>query len=490
MKPGIKQFIVVAVVVVGILGYMVGGAVEKRGAPDLAGEGDAKIAYWVAPMDPNFRRDEPGQSPMGMDLIPVYEDGPDDTGIKIPPSTINNIGIRTAEVSREDLAYIIETVGYVAYDETRVSHVHMRAEGWIDELYAKVAGDHVKKGDVLFRIYSPDMLVAQSEYLQALKSGNRNIIDLAEERLSLLGFQARQIASLKKTRVANRLVEIYAEQSGIIVNLQVREKMFVTPETPILTIADLSSVWVQAEFFEEQSMWLTHGLAVDVETDFQPDVRFTGRVDHIHPMIDPVTRTLRARLVFDNPGEILKPNMYVTVSIKADRKHEVLSIPLDAVIRTGQSKRVIRALEGGRFEPVEVEIGRVSGGRVEISKGLAEGDRIVVSGQFLIDSEASLSASLRRMSDPVTLNMSEPDLEGVGAIKSVGILNSVMADHRMVNITHEAIPEIGWPTMTMNFEVGDGVDLSSLQKGAAIHFELTQGDGETFVVTAVHVMNQ
>jgi Cu(I)/Ag(I) efflux system membrane fusion protein len=498
MKSAIKQFFLVAIVVVGILGYMVGGAVEKRSAPDLVGVNDVKIAYWVAPMDPNYRRDEPGKSPMGMDLVPVYEGEADKSGVRISPSTINNLGIRTARVLRKDLVYQIETVGFVGYDERHVSHVHMRTEGWIDELLAKVEGERVKRGDLLFRIYAPDLVVAQSEYLQALKSGDKVHIALTDERLRLLGFHKRQIIELQATRKLKQLVDVYADQDGVVTELNVAEKMFVTPGTSILTIADLSSVWVLADVFEEQSGWLAEGLDAQVETSFQSGSDLKGTVDYVYPTIDPLTRTIKVRLKFDNAGEVLKPNMYTKVWINAEARKDVLTIPQDALIRTAGSDRVIVSLGEGRFEPREVEVGLSSGREKEVLSGISEGDEIVVSGQFLIDSEASMSASLRRMSDPASMPAKTPDAmemddnkpDVILSIRAVGTVDRVMAGHGMLTITHEPIPDIGWPVMTMDFQAGAEVDLSLLRVGDRIHFELARNDGGTYVVTAIHVMNQ
>lgn len=496
MKPGLSQFFLVAIVVVGVLGYMVGSASQRPGpaVPDSSGE--PEVAYWVAPMDPNFRSDAPGKSPMGMDLVPVYAEGDDDTAVRISPSTVNNIGIRTASATRKDLAYQIETVGFVGYDETRVSHVHVRAEGWIDELKSKVEGERVKKGDLLFRIYAPQLVVAQSEYLQALRSGDKAHIDLSDERLRLLGFHGRQIDELKTSRTLNQLVDVYADQDGIITQLNVAEKMFVTPGTSILTIADLSTVWVLADVFEEQSGWLAEGLEARVETAFQAGLQLKGSVDYVYPMIDPLTRTIKVRLKFENAGEVLKPNMYAQVRIAARERSNVLTIPQDALIRTGGSSRVIVSLGEGRFEPREVETGLSSGGELEITSGIAEGDEIVVSGQFLIDSEASMSASLRRMSDPVQVTeeaTSSDDHQNQSdgmPIQAMGTVNSVMAGHQMLNITHEPIASIGWSAMTMDFTAAAEVDLTSLWPGDKIHFELTRSGDGTYLVTVIHVLKQ
>lgn len=430
---------------------------------------------------------------MGMDLVPIYEDAGQDTAVRISSATANNIGIRTARVTRTTMGRQIETVGFVAYDDTRVTHIHTRAEGWIDELATQSEGERVKKGDLLFRIYSPDLVVAQSEYVQALGLGQKSLIKLAEERLALLSFTDAQVAELKRSRKVKQRVDIYADQDGIIVDLNVAQNMFVTPGATILTIADLSNVWVMADVFEEQAQWMKVGLPASVHTTFQPDIVRRGVVEYVYPTIDPVTRTLKVRMKFENAAETLKPNMYAEVAISGEPRDGVLSIPRDALIRTGGSARVILAMEGGRFEPKEVETGIFSDDRIEIISGVTEGDTIVVSGQFLIDSEASLSASLRRMGSPSAMD----DVAGGDAmawdsdeaVPATGTINAVMAAHRMLNVSHEPIPEIGWPSMIMDFSASLDVDLSQVKPGDNIHFEIIKNDEGTWIIQSIHVTN-
>ncbi len=491
MKPNIVRTLALTVLAGLAIALAACGddASDSAATPD--GNSEKTVDYWVAPMDPSFRSDTPGKSPMGMDLIPVYKTGAggeDDTAVRISPSTANNIGIRTAKVTRTTLGRRIETVGFVAWDDTRVSHIHTRAEGWIDKLVTQSEGERVKKGDLLFRIYSPDLVVAQSEYVQILGLGQKALIKLAEERLELLKFTDAQIKELRRSREVRQRVDIYADRDGVIVNLNVAQNMYVTPGATILTIADLSDVWVMADVFEEQAQWMKVGLLASVHTPFQPDIIRQGVVEYVYPTIDPVTRTLKVRMKFENANEALKPNMYAEVSIAGEPQQGVLSIPRDALIRTGSSSRVILALEGGRFEPRDVETGIFSDDRIEIISGLAEGDAIVVSGQFLIDSEASLSASLRRMSDPADAEGMHQEIgEGIPAR---GTINSVMAGHRMLNVTHAPIPAIGWPTMTMDFTVSIDVDLSHVKPGDDIHFELIKNDDDEWIIQSIHVMSQ
>ena len=360
------------------------------------------VLYWVAPMDPNYRRNEPGKSPMGMDLKPVYasDDESGENGspiVKISPEVVNNLGVRTTTAVRGTLSKDIHTVGYLEYNEKRTNHIHTRTEGWIENLVVRAEGERVKQGQPLFEIYSPPLVVAQEEYVHALKNNNKTMIRRSHERLISLGISEKQIARLDKELKASRNVVFYAPQSGVLTKLGVRDSMFVKPETQILSIANLDNVWLLAEVFERQANWVKIGQIAEAKLPSMPGVIWKGDVEYIYPELDPVTRTLRVRLRFDNPEEKLMPNMYAHVTIFGKQQKDVLNIPREALIRDSRQTRVIRALGEGRFLAQEVVTGIESGDRIEIISGLNEGDNIVVSSQFLIDSESSLKASIGRM---------------------------------------------------------------------------------------------
>ncbi len=376
---------------------------------------DNNIMYWVAPMNPAYRRDEPGKSPMGMDLVPVYEDGEEDMGegmpiIKIRPEIINNLGVRTTRVERGPLRKRIGTVGYIDYDETRINHIHTRTEGWIEKLNVRAEGQQVKRGQLLFELYSPLMVNAQEEYLQALASGNRLLAEASREKLSALGISKSQIDRLEKDKKVTQNIRFYAPQSGVLINLGVREGMYIKPETQVLSLASLDSIWLLAEVFERQANWVEAGQRAEAKLPSMPGVIWEGKVEYVYPDLDPITRTLRVRLRFDNSEEKLKPNMYSHVTIFGEEKKDVISIPQEALIRDADQDRVIRALGEGRFQAQEVMAGMESGDWIEITSGLNEGDEIVVSSQFLIDSESNLKASLQRM-QAVEGSMSDHSME-------------------------------------------------------------------------------
>jgi Cu(I)/Ag(I) efflux system membrane fusion protein len=369
-----------------------------------AADGDREILYWVAPMDANYRRDKPGKSPMGMDLVPVYADksGGDGSSVSIAPEVVQNLGVRTAVAKRSRLWRGIDTVGYVDYDESKVSHIHLRTEGWIENLVVQSEGERVKKGERLFDLYSPELVNAQEEFVQALKVGNQGMIGASRSRLDALGIPASQIRRLEKDRKPSQRIPVYAPQDGVVSTLPVREGMFIKPATRVMSLADLSSVWLLAEIFERQADWIEVGQSAEVRLPYQPGPVREGRVEYIYPSLDPKTRTLKARLRFDNPDETLKPNMYANVKIYGGPGDYAIVIPVEALIRTGREERVVLSLGEGRFESRTVSAGIESGDWVEILTGIEPGDMVVTSGQFLIDSESSLKASMQRMTRPGT----------------------------------------------------------------------------------------
>ncbi|MBL6935729.1 MAG: efflux RND transporter periplasmic adaptor subunit [Alphaproteobacteria bacterium] len=384
--------------------------------PD-GGMGEPEPLYWKAPMDPNFRSHKPGKSPMGMDLVPVYAGdtagGDSDSSIvTISPQVINNMGVRTAGVTRGELSRRIETVGYIDYDETLISHVHLRTEGWIEKLAVNSVGQRVTKGQLLLELYSPEQVNAQSEFLQVLATNQKRLIAASRERLRALGISGKRITELEKTRKVSQRIRVFAPQNGVVSMLHVREGMYVKPANDIMSLADLRRVWLLADVFERQADWVRVGQQAEVRLPYLPTKVWKGKVSYIYPSLDPKTRSLKVRLQFDNADEELKPEMFADITIFGDPRANALSIPREALIVTGDSSRVVKALGEGRFKPVEVTTGIESGDRVEILSGLAEGDMVVTSAQFLIDSESSLSAGLQRMEKaPATETDMEMDPE-------------------------------------------------------------------------------
>ena len=439
---------------------------------------ERKPVKYRHPMTPTIFSDTPAKDDMGMDYIPVYADeGKTDAspGIRIAPEVVNNLGVRTATVERGDLSRRIETVGYIDYDERALSHVHLRANGWVESLKVRTLGERVRKGDLLLEVYAPDLVNAQKEYLQALGGILESLKTAARDRLLALGVSESQIQQVEKERRVRQLTAVYARQDGIVSALNIREGMYVTPEMELMTLADVSTVWVKVEAFEQQAGWLAVGQKAEVRLPHAPGEVWEGTVEYIYPDVDSKTRAVRARLRFPNPGERLKFNMFADVVIHAAPRAKVLSIPREALIRTGDESRVIVELGDGRFEVRPVETGIEAGDRVEIRAGLKEGERVATSAQFLLDSESSVRASLQRLSKPAA-----PE------IWTTGVINAVEQTSRTLNVTHEPILELNWPAMTMDFSTAQGVRLEGLKPDGKVRFRIREGDDGRYVIEAIN----
>ena len=411
------SIIVVALLASIVIGFALGRNWNPASGPTNppAADNEREVLYWVAPMDPDYRRDAPGKSPMGMELVPVYAPDSESGVVSIDPLIVSNLGVRTDVAESGILQRQIETVGYVGYDEDTLQHIHTRVDGWLEQLSVTSTGDAVERGQVLFELYSPTLVNAQEEYLAALQSRNTALHEASRERLAALGMTTAEIERLNKQRKVEQRVRVYAERDGVVAHLGVREGIYVTPATNVMSVADLDRVWILAEVFERQAAWVKSGHEAMVELDYLPGKLLYGTVDYVYPELDPQTRTLKVRLRFDNKTDELRPNMFARVTIRGDDTGEVVHVPREALIRGGTVDRVVMALGDGHFRAQPVEIGIESGGRVAIISGVSAGDRIVTSGQFLIDSESNIEAALSRMQgvsdEPVneTRNRSEPE---------------------------------------------------------------------------------
>ena len=454
-----------AVIVALIAGVIVGRSFAPDSSEPSGVESAAQeILYWVAPMDPNYRRNEPGKSPMGMDLVPVYADEaaePDSATVTIHPSVVNNLGVRTAPAAFGALARRVETVGYVGYDEDTVQHIHSRVDGWMESLAIKSAGEPVRAGQLLYQLYSPTLVNAQEEYLAALNGGNRTLIGASRARLESLGVTDGDVRRLDRERSASRLISVYADNEGFATDLGVREGIYITPDTEIMTIAQLDQVWVLVEVFERQSGWIREGQQAEVELDYLPGESWQGRVDYVYPELDPVTRTMRVRLRFDNSAQRLRPNMFARVTIFGSDTDPVVHVPREALIRGGAIDRVVVSLGDGRFRAQPVDVGIEAGNRVEIRSGLSADELIVTSGQFLIDSEANIDSALTRMDDEAASAL--PDRVQIAAI-----VRAIDPGSSSVTLQHEPVPEWSWPAMTMSFDVAEIDMVEGLREGEAV----------------------
>lgn len=464
---------------------------------------EEKPLYWVAPMDANYRRDKPGKSPMGMDLVPVYDDvskGPDEGAgtIHILPHVLNNLGVRTSIASYKKIKSEVNTVGFITFDEDKLVHIYPRVEGWIEKLYIKANGEPIQKGQALYEMYSPILVNAQEEFLLALNSGNKRLISSAENRLIAYKFSQVTIKDLYKNKKVNRKVTFYASKEGVVDSLSIREGSYVTTETMMLSIVNLNYVWLKAEVLAQDINKLAHGNKVTIRLDSIPNKTWQGKIDHIHPVLNAKTRTGIARIHLTNDDGDLKPNMFANVVIYTADSQKALVIPKEALIRTGKQDRIVLALGTGSFKSVAVHVGRYDDDNVEILSGLNEGEKIVSSAQFLLDSESSKSSDFKRMyhdnfeaehNDMNDMLLSKTSHSSHSSALATGIINSIMVEHGMINISRSAIEKWNRPADTVDFIAAKGVSLEGLSVTMEVQFTFEVSDGN-FVITKIKPLSK
>jgi Cu(I)/Ag(I) efflux system membrane fusion protein len=354
-------------------------------------------SYWYDPMHPSQHFDKPGKSPfMDMQLVPKYADRADaKTGgipanIEIDPRVVQTLGIRLATVEQSNFARVVDTVGLVAVDEHRIEAIQVREPGWVERLDVRAVGDSVRRGQLLAGVYSPDLLATQQELLIARSSNDSTLIEAARRRLGLFGLSDAQIARIEKTGQVERRIDYYAPFDGYVMELGARQGAAVEPGATLFQLANLSSVWMVAEVPEAQAAWVKMGNPAEAQVPALPGERFEGKIDYLYPELTQTTRTLKVRVVINNPGEHLRPGMFATAHLRGSTQESVLTVPTEAVIKTGTRSIVIVADDATHFRPAVVRVGAEHGGRSEILGGLHLGQTVVASGQFLIDSEANL----------------------------------------------------------------------------------------------------
>jgi RND family efflux transporter MFP subunit len=381
--------------------------VRKQAGTGTSGE--RKIAYYKSSMNPGETSLQPGKDSMGMDMVPVYEGAANESQtIAIDPSTIQTMGIRTAEVTRGPLRRVIRTVANVDYDETALADVTTKYKGWIEKLYVDATGALVNPGDALFEIYSPELYSAQTEYLAALgaepgspSAEDRALLESARTKLKFYDISDAQIAELEKTRQATKTLTITAPIAGFVVEKNVVAGQMVDAGMKLYRLADIGVVWVYAQVYEQDLSAVQLGQEATMTLSYLPDRKFRGRVTYIYPTVDEKTRTARVRMEFHNPGYFLKPGMFATVELVADLAPSALLVPDSAVLRSGQKNTVFIALPGGKFEARTVALGlQAQDDMDQVLGGLNEGERVVTSGQFMLDSESQLREAIQKMSNP------------------------------------------------------------------------------------------
>ena len=430
-----------------------GEAATRRHIKDGLKAGDTdpvtgqRVLYYHDPMVPGKRFDAPAKSPfMDMMLVPVYAgaQGGDNSNVTVSPRVQQNLGLRTAEVVRGTLTPALQAIGSIGWNERDQSVIQARAAGFIERLHVRATLDTVRAGQPFADVYVPDWVAAQQEFLAVKKAAGVDapLIAAARQRMLLTGMTEAQVARVESSGIAQPRITITAPTSGVVAELVARVGMTVTPGMTLARINGLSTVWALAEVPESQIALLRPGVQVEARSPGAPGVVFKGKVEAILPEVAPATRTLKARVQLANPGGALSPGMLVTMKFMDMRSTPVLLVPTEAVIATGQRNVVMLAEEGGRYRPVNVETGIESGGQIEIKKGLVAGQRVVVSSQFLIDSEASLKGVEARLNNE---SAAQP-------VKHRGEAKVEAINQDGVTLSHGPIPSAGWGDMTMTFQ--------------------------------------
>lgn len=415
MNKSTIAVIFVALIVGVAVGYVVGARDGDVATTALNSAPNREPLFYRNPMNQEITSPVPAKDSMGMDYIPVYADaGGDDAPagtVRIDPVTLQSIGVRTARAEQRTLGRVVNTVGRIDYDEKHLYRLHPKTDGWVEGLLVDTTGAEIRRGDILLNFYSPQLVSTQQEYLLALKNvetlksssfpdvsrGAQELLQTSLERLRLLDVPEHQIAELQRTREVKKQLHIHAPAGGIVTHVGVRDGQYITPKDELYTIADLGRVWVFIDIYEDELPWVKIGDRADMTVVAVPGEVFSGDLTYIYPYAESKTRTVKARLELDNPGLRLKPDMFAKVAIRAGERQDVVGVPTEAIVRSGLREKVFVVRERGKFEPRDVVIGVSSEGFTEVREGIEVGEEVVVSAQFLIDSESKLREATAKM---------------------------------------------------------------------------------------------
>jgi Cu(I)/Ag(I) efflux system membrane fusion protein len=452
-----------------------------------AGQGDRKVLYWHDPMVPSQKFDKPGKSPfMDMDLVPVYGgEAQADAAVLVNHGVQQNLGVRIAEVRKGRLAAGLEAVGNVAFNERDVALVQARSNGFVERLFARAPLEPVRKGQALMELYVPDWVAAQEEYLAVKRmppgKNTEGLLDAALQRMRVAGMTEEQVRQVASRGTVSPRLTVSAPIDGVIAELNAREGMTVAAGAPLFRINGLHTVWVNAEVPERAAPQVRPGMPVQVTSPAFPEASFAGKVEALLPEVDQATRTLKARIEVANPGAKLVPGMFATVRM-TPAEREVLIVPSEAVIQTGTRTVVITALDGGRFAPVEVVTGSEANGQTEVRKGLSAGQKVVASGQFLIDSEASLRGTMTRLgqsTEPASSGQAPaaPTHHATGKVEKIG--------KDEVTVSHGPIASLKWGPMTMGFKPPPAGMPPDIAVGDTVDFVIQSGDDGMYRIVSI-----
>ena len=451
-----------------------GEATAAAAAPaSAAPSGERRVLYWHDPMVPGPRFDKPGKSPfMDMELVPVYADEASDSGVKVSPTVQQNLGIRTAAVKKADVSSSFDAIGTVQFDERLNVAVQTRVAGYVERLAVRAPMERVRKGQALATVFAPEWLAPQNELLALKRAGvSPDIVSAARDRMRALSIPESLIRRSEDTDTAQARFTLSAPVSGIVAELGVREGVAVTPGMTLFRISGLEKVWAVAEVPEAQAVRLSRGQKVKAVLQADATQSFDGELKEILPQVSADTRTLQARFEVDNQAGKLTPGMLLRLEVTGPSRQRLV-VPAEAVIRTGTRAVAIVRRDDGSFEPRELQLGSDMGDSIEVAKGLSEGEQVVASGQFLIDSEARLKSVLGAMA--TAQPASPPASPAARAMhEASGTVESVDADS--ITISHGPVPELKWPAMTMGFGKPDPKAFADVKPGDPVRFQFRQG---------------
>ncbi|OGA37343.1 MAG: efflux transporter periplasmic adaptor subunit [Betaproteobacteria bacterium RIFCSPLOWO2_12_FULL_62_13b] len=485
-----------------------GMKVESAGAikMDSAKKSERKILYYRNPMGLPDTSPTPKKDQMGMDYIAVYEgeepaaDVPANT-VKIGIDKVQKLGVKTEAAGLRELTRTVRAVGTVQLDERQVYTVAPKFEGWIERLHVNTTGQYVKQGDALMEVYSPDLVTAQQEYIiawkgvESVKDGSpeiqasmRQLVAGALQRMSNWDISEQELQRLQKEGAATRTIILRSPVSGVVLEKPALKGMRFMPGEALYRISDLTSLWLLADIFEQDLALVRQGQQAKIMVNAYPGKVFAGRVAFVYPTVTPETRTAKLRIELANAGGLLKPAMYANVELAAGGpKAKTLAVPDSAVLDSGTRQIVLVQRGEGLFEPRSVKLGMYADGYVEVLEGVKAGDNVVVSANFLIDSESNLKAALSTFGAPARSDVKSAAAPGASppTHNAQGIVRAVDPQTGKVNIEHGPIASLKWPAMTMDFQVKDQTLLKGVTPGQAVQFELVQEGPGQFVVTRI-----
>lgn len=464
MKIQFKLALLAALIGSGLAGYWFGSQGET--APQ-ASKSERQVLYWYDPMMPAQRFDKPGKSPfMDMQLVPRYADEAEsEGGVTISTRQQQNLGVRIEAAQLRPLEPQFSAFGSVATDERGIQIIAARANGLVEKLYVRASEQQVKKGEALAQLWIPDWSAAQQEYLAIRKLGDTELTASARQRLQLLFMPEVVIRQVERTGKSEPRVKIVAPENGFVNKLTVLEGAQVTAAQGLFEIARLDPVWILADYPQAQAGLLKVGDKVQAASASWPGERFEGEVSELLANVDPLTRTFKARILLKNPQQKLRPGMYLQLTLSQSTVGKpVLAIPQEALIGSGDRNRVLVAEGSGHFTPVEVVAGRTQDGWVEIKRGLSVGQQVVTSGQFLIDSEASMRSALPQMA-------AKPEVK---QYQAEGVIEALNGD--TITLSHGPVPELQWPAMTMDFALPPGGLPTGITSGDKVQIRFTVDD--------------